>query len=49
MPETLIGALKELEEEYARAIDDPAFQASLSVWLSGQVSWERAGDRALQY
>jgi tryptophan synthase beta chain len=27
VPETLIGALKELEEEYAKAMADPAFQA----------------------
>jgi tryptophan synthase beta chain len=34
VPETLIGALDELESEYARAISDPAFDVELQSLLS---------------
>ena len=34
VPETLIGALTELEEEYTKAMKDPDFKVRLSVLLA---------------
>src|SRR2546426_3570002 len=33
VPETLIAALKQLESEYAKAKNDPAFQKEFHAWL----------------
>ncbi|KAK9918589.1 hypothetical protein WJX75_005184 [Coccomyxa subellipsoidea] len=40
VPETLIGALKELEEEYTKAMADPSFQAEFAAILKDYVGRE---------
>ncbi|CAL5226982.1 g9868 [Coccomyxa viridis] len=40
VPETLIGALKELEEEYTKAMKDPEFKANLAAILKDYVGRE---------
>ncbi|MFD2830116.1 tryptophan synthase subunit beta [Corticicoccus populi] len=40
VPETLIGALKELEDEYKKALKDPQFQEELDVYLKQYVGRE---------
>src|SRR5262245_927503 len=38
VPETLIAALEQLDAEYGRARDDPAFQAEFAHWLKACVN-----------